>query len=234
MSSSDRATALVDLCAGLFAFVIELQSANVDARVADGMKFDVVASRAREQLAKLDRSGREHGFGKDAVDQAKYAITALIDEVVLSSRLPCRDEWMTRPMAAELFSDFNAGEEFFKRLDTLSRGGRLDPQTLGVLEVFAACLSLGFKGMHIEVSGAERLREVLYSLCRRINEGRETTPLAPHWEQRASVAGSVRRLPTWMLITAGVIAALLVFGLFELLISWDASILFDKLNSRGG
>ncbi len=220
--SIDRAATLCDLCAGLFAFVVELQAGPVETKGGEPVRYEAMAGRARTMLAALDTAGREHGFSKEAVDQAKYAVVALIDEVVLASRWPMREEWLRRPLAAELFSEFNAGEEFFKRLESLGRGGRLDPQALATLEVFATCLSLGFKGMHIDASGAERLREVLWSVTRRINEGRETTPLASHWEQKESVARSVGRLPTWLLIVAGISVIALLHGLSELATYWNA------------
>ncbi len=228
MAAGDRVTSLADLCAGPFAFVVELQSGSADSS-GQPLRYEATSKRAHELLAALDTAGREHGFTKEAVDQAKYALTALIDEVVLASKSSLREEWMRRPLAAELFSEFNAGEEFFHRLEQLSRGARLDPQTLGVLEVYETCLSLGFRGMHIDQSGAERLREILFSLARRINEGREQMPLAPHWQPDESVARSVGRLPPMVLIAAGVAGILLLYGLFELLMYWDAVQLGSKL-----
>lgn len=230
MSRSERVTSLADLCAGAFAFVIELQAGPGDGQQ---LQFEPTARRARELLAALDTAGREHGFTKEATDHAKYALGAMIDEVVLTGRTNLREEWLRRPLMAELFAEFNAGEEFFRRIDQLSRGGRLDPQTTGVLEVYATCLSLGFRGMHIDQSGAERLREQLFSLSRRINEGRENTPLAPHWQPDESVATSVGRLPPVVLIAGGLAAIALLYGLFELLMYWDASALGAELRGEG-
>lgn len=71
-----------------------------------------------------------------------------------------------------------------------------DPQSIAVLKVYATCLSLGFRGMHTDASGAERLREILWSSTRRITEGREAMPLAPHWEMRnPSCCGSADGRP---------------------------------------
>jgi len=231
MRTGDRVTSLTDLCAGVFAFVVELQSGAAESG-GEPLRYEATSRRARDLLAALDTSGREHGFRKDAVDQARYALTALIDEVVLASKSSLREEWMRKPLAAELFSEFNAGEEFFHRVEQLSRGGRLDPETQGVLEVYATCLSLGFRGMHIDQSGQERLREILFSLSRRINDGRENTPLAPHWQPDQSVAKSVGRLPPLVLIAAGLAAVALLYGLFEFLTWLGAGSLGDQL--RGG
>lgn len=229
-ATADRVATLCDLCAGLFAFVVELQAGPVESKTAEPPKYETMAARAKELLAGLDRTGREHGFARETVDEAKYALVALLDETVLASRWAMREEWLRKPLAAELFSEFNAGEEFFKRLENLGRGGRLNPEALAVLEVYAACLSLGFRGMHIDASGAERLREILFATARRINEGRETTPLAPHWEQKESVALSVGRQPVWVFVAAGLAVIALVYGLFELLISLDAASLGDELS----
>ena len=227
---ADRVATLCDLCAGAFAFVVELQATLLDSRAAEALRYDAVAARAREQLAGIEAAGRSHGFGKEATDQARYAITALLDEVVLASRGALREEWLRRPLAAEVFQEFNAGEEFFQRLDAMGRGGRLDPQVLAQMEVYATCLSLGFKGMHIDVSGAEKLRETLWSLTRRINEGRETTPLAPHWQQKESVTRRVGRLPTWLLVVAGLALVALLHGLSEWVMWREAGQIQTTLN----
>ena len=47
----DRATSLVDLCAGVFAFVIELQAGPVESKTAEPPRYDVMSGRARELLA---------------------------------------------------------------------------------------------------------------------------------------------------------------------------------------
>ncbi len=227
--STDRTANLVDLCAGVFAFVVELQSGPGDAKAGEAQRYDTMSARAREQLSALDAAGRDHGYSKETVDQAKYALVALIDEVVLASRWPMREEWLRRPLAAEIFSEFNAGEEFFRRIEQLGRGGRLDPHTIAIMEVYAACLAFGFRGMHIDTSGAERLREILFSLSRRITEGREALPLAPHWERKESVAQSVGRLPPVVLIAAGLAGIALLWGLFEWLMYLDASRLGSEL-----
>lgn len=227
----DRATSLVDLGAGVFAFVVELQSGPVESKTAEPPRYDAMSARARELLAGFDAACRDHGFGKETVDQAKYALVAMIDEVVLASRWSMRDEWMRRPLAAEMFSEFNAGEEFFRRLEQLGRIGRPDPHALGVMEVYATCLALGFRGMHIDASGAERLREILFSLSRRIAEAREAKVLAPHWEHRESVTRSVGRLPPLVLIAAGLAVIALLYGVFELLMAWEAGSLGTKLKN---
>jgi type VI secretion system protein ImpK len=229
--SAERATSLVDLCAPLFAFVVELQAGPAESKTAEPPRYDVMSARARELLAGLDAAGRDHGFGKETVDQAKYALVAMIDEVVLASRWNMREEWLRRPLAAELFSEFNAGEEFFRRIEQLGRGSRPDPHTIGVMEVYATCLSLGFRGMHIDTSGQERLREILFTLSRRIVESRDAMPLAPHWEQKESVARSVGRLPTAVLLAGGFAVIALLWGVFELLMYWEASSLGSTLKN---
>jgi type VI secretion system protein ImpK len=226
--AADRVPTLPDLCAGVVAFVVELQAGPPEAKAVEPPRYTAVSGRARELLAELDAAGRQRGFSREAVEQAKYALVALIDEVVLASRWSMREEWLRRPLAAELFNEFNAGEEFFKRLESF-RGGRGDAESAGVLEVYAICLSLGFRGMHIDASGAERLREILWSLCKRANEGREAVALAPRWEQKESVARAVGRMPWWALIATGLAAIAVVHGLFALATQWKASSLGDTL-----
>jgi type VI secretion system protein ImpK len=101
----------------------------------------------------------------DYAEQAHFAVCAFADETVLDSPWPGRSAWMHRKLQQIRFHTANAGVEFFERMEMLRAeaegdridGGAGDDRTLirdeglrEVLEVYAACLTLGFTGRYNE------------------------------------------------------------------------------------
>ena len=128
---------------------------------------------------------REHR--PEEVDDALFAVCAFADEAVLSSQWPGRGEWLKRSLQRLRFGTANAGEEFYVRLAALceqaSQGsGQVAPlpgeaqQGEGegelfdeagrrsslreVLEIYAACLTLGFTGRYYGDTGRARLAAI--------------------------------------------------------------------------
>ncbi len=107
------------------------------------------------EKARLERS--------DQGENALFAVCAFADEAILDSYWPGRDQWITHKLQTCRFNTANAGLEFFERLESLCRG--MTPnETEGTesndeasgsyerlreaLEVYVACLTLGFKGRY--------------------------------------------------------------------------------------
>jgi type VI secretion system protein ImpK len=92
-----------------------------------------------------EQRARSRGYGPDDVKQAIFAVVAFLDESVLSSRNPAFADWPRLPLQAELFGHQLAGEIFFQELQKVLN--RPDTNEVGdLLEVYALCLLLGFKG----------------------------------------------------------------------------------------
>ncbi len=104
-------------------------------------------------LEDIERRARDLQIAATDVSEARFAFCALLDEVVLNSRLAIRSEWECKPLQLELFSEHMAGERFFDKLDLLRREGMA---RLGVLVVFHLCLLLGFLGRYA-LEGCEKL-----------------------------------------------------------------------------
>lgn len=101
----------------------------------------------------MERMAFERQIGSLVLKDAKYALAAYIDEAVLSSAWPGRNQWMSRPLQLELFGDHLAGEGFFERLSLLRQGGEAN---LDLLELYYVCLQLGFEGVY-KIRGLEQL-----------------------------------------------------------------------------
>lgn len=104
----------------------------------------------------------------DQADDALFAVCAYADEAVLDSAWPGRQAWIRRKLQEERFNTANAGLEFYQRLAQLcAEGGTpaegelpgppLDRKRRELLEVYAACLALGFRGQY---SGDQLLEKV--------------------------------------------------------------------------
>lgn len=117
--------------------------------------MDRLLSQAVE-AARLERA--------DQTNDALFAVCAFADEAILDSDWPGKDQWMTHKLQAARFNTANAGLEFFERLERLCSGigsdeaegtaesddGASDSneRQREALEVYVACLTLGFKGKY--------------------------------------------------------------------------------------
>lgn len=108
-------------------------------------------------------------------DNALFAVCAFADEVILASAWPGRHEWMRHKLQQVRFNTGNAGEEFYERLaglcgtlrqdhpemvvaDNLAQDG--DEAQREALEVYVACLTLGFSGRYYDGEGRARIDEL--------------------------------------------------------------------------
>jgi type VI secretion system protein ImpK len=124
----------------------------------------------------VEKARREH---PDQADNAHFAVCAFADEAVLDSDWQGRTEWMRRKLQQVRFQTANAGVEFYERMKLL------DADTVGVndtdpenglaadgrrqaLEVYAACLTLGFKGRHGTDSGQALIDQLAGTTLRQL------------------------------------------------------------------
>jgi type VI secretion system protein ImpK len=99
--------------------------------------------RQRLQVA-LDQmvgKGRAAGIQEQDLADMRYAVVAFLDEQILKSNWPGRNEWMSQPLQLVLFNQYTAGEHFFNRLRGLLGEGRTE-----AIAAYQLCLALGFRG----------------------------------------------------------------------------------------
>jgi type VI secretion system protein ImpK len=159
-------------------------------------------------LDQLEHHAFEQQIAMNKVQQAKYALAAFIDELVLSSSWPGRNDWMGTPLQLQFFGEHLAGEGFFKRLQEL----RQNPgENVDVLEVFYICLQLGFEGVY-RMKGLEQLLALQGDLRSQIEliRGIVDPKLSPAGIPTQSMATKMgARLPFWVIGSAT--AAILFF-----------------------
>jgi len=183
------------------------------------------------------RNCKTAGIADEAVNEALYAIVALIDETVLSVPGACRDYWFGRPLQLDLFGDNIAGEEFYNRLQKLQANAEKKKDTL---EVYYLCLSLGFEGKY-KVLNPEERSSLLEESGRKLRRAkiRISSALSPHGN-RTDPGTSFRKpgsgqFPLWMggAIAGG--ACMVVYLILFVLTSINlGSVLkiVDRLNLR--
>lgn len=167
--------------------------------------------RVDQFLTQFDANARHLGKPPEAISEAKYAFCALMDEIVLSSTFPIREDWERAPLQLRLFGEHLAGERFFDKLEHL----RLDPvANLEALEVFYTCLLLGFQGKYL-LEGSEKLNYLISRLGQEITHARGgRAEFAPNWKLPQRFQHYVRNeLPLWLFFALlGVVATALFFA----------------------
>lgn len=165
--------------------------------------------RIRAFLSAFDRGGKRLGASVDDMYLAKFALCALVDEVVLASQSKVRDAWERRPLQIEFFGEQLAGERFFEHLEALRQGGAARMQ---LLEVFHMCLLVGFQGKYI-LEGSEKLNYLTGRVGDEIAhlKGRRAG-FAPQWAAPDRVIHALRtEVPLWVIGSVFALAGLLAF-----------------------
>ncbi len=145
--------------------------------VADAGSF---RNQIKGAIGAAEAEATKSGYAADDVRLATFAVVALLDESILNSNNPIFSDWPRMPLQEELFGVHTAGEMFFQCIDRLM--GKSDsPQTADVLEIYALCLLLGYRGRY-SISGQESVRVVASTVAEKLQHLRGgPRPLAPNW-----------------------------------------------------
>jgi len=168
------------------------------------------------------------GIHSDVYAQARYAVTAYIDEMIISSRWTHREQWSARPLQYDFFGEYVAGEGFFQHLDTIRRSL---PLNADLLEVYGLCLILGFEGQY-RIHEREKLRGLIEDVTREVQAKRGDVPvLSPHGKRPDELLTELvkRELPVWVVLVTSAGIVLLFYLALLFLISQDAGHVVDQL-----
>ena len=184
-----------DICTDLFSFVLYLRESK------DFGKPDALHEKAVNLFASMEEEARELDVDDVDIQDAKYAIVALIDETI---------GWASR-LEEQFFRKNIAGEEFFHRLEQIkSSKGRI-----GVLEIYYICLTLGFEGKYFRTP--ERLEEYIEELKQTL-DFKSVEKLSPHDEIPKETAQSRRGgIPLWVPWVSAAVCVVAVGVVFILL-----------------
>ena len=176
----------------------------------------------KQALMRAEQEGRNGGYKPEDVHQVLFAVVAFLDESVLGSRNPVFADWPRLPLQTEMFGQQIAGEKVFQHLQqTLGRAD--SPEVCDILEVYALCLLLGFRGRYA-AGGAGDLQSLVSAIQEKIRRVRGPAgPLSPRGllpSDAIRVANAdpwVRRLAIAAISIVGL--ALVLFVVFKFLLN---------------
>jgi type VI secretion system protein ImpK len=218
---ASSAPALADLCGDLLAFALQLKRSS-DPGDAEAMRLKI-----DEQFRALETKARQADVPQEDVQQAKYAICAFIDEMILTSSWPIKESWADKPLQLAYFNDFSAGEEFYTKIDTL-RGAKKN----AVLEVYYLCLALGFRGKYVDLQGMEKKKVLMDTMLREMRGAAPaagTGGLSPSWQPPDAMPGIVKNFPAWFVAAACGLIIILLFILLSTLLGSSAERVVNTL-----
>jgi type VI secretion system protein ImpK len=214
-----RSASLVELCSDLLSLAYSLRTTDDLGDPAE------LRRKILQLLERIEGDARKAGYTSSHVDGARFALVALIDEGILSSRWQGRTSWIANPLQKELFKLNVAGEKFYTDLDLLRQNRE---ENRPVLEVFYACLVMGFEG-RFKLLGRDKLEALIKALASDLMHGSEwkMENLSPDWRRPDDFPEAVGEgVPVWvtaMGVVGVVLIMLLIFGAIAGLDSREAA-----------
>ncbi len=166
------------------------------------------------QLDRMVARGRALGLQDADLEEACYALVAFIDERVLRSSWPGREDWMKQPLQLLRHRENVAGENFFRRLRALLEA----PRRLPAIQAYALCLALGFRGVYQRSSDAAALAKFQRAAFRRLSAALPPLEVSSPHLDRPPGADAPRSRSSWLLAPC---AAVLAVVLVLVLCSWS-------------
>jgi type VI secretion system protein ImpK len=178
--------------------------------VTDAASF---RSQIKSAIGVAESEATRAGYAAEDVRLATFAVVAFLDESILNSNNPIFADWPRMPLQEELFGLHTAGEMFFSCIDRLMAKSD-SPQTADVLEIYALCLLLGYRGRY-SLSGQESVRAIASNVSEKLQHLRGgLRPLAPNWAPPKDVVSQKASDPWVTALLFGTLGALLLAVLF--------------------
>jgi type VI secretion system protein ImpK len=162
-------------------------------------------------------SGRRGGdFGLLYYKDAQYVMAVLADEIFIALDWPGREAWKNDLLETRLFGSYNAGDQFFQRLEALlAQGDRAQPE---LALVYLQALGLGFKGRFRGMALTPKLddyrrRLFEYVYRKRPDLGDPARVLSPQAYRHTVAEATPRLLPDprlWLWVLGGVFVTFLI------------------------
>jgi len=183
-------------------------------------------AQVKTAIGAAEAEATKKGYAADDVRLATFAVVAFLDESILNSNNPLFTDWPRMPLQEELFGVHQAGEMFFNCIDRLM-AKEDSPQSADVLEIYALCLWLGYRGRY-SMSGQEAVRSVASTVTEKLQHIRGgPRPLAPNWAPPKDAVQQKSSDPCVKALLIGALGALLIavvsFGVFKFVLISGAS-----------
>ncbi len=206
---------LPDLCAECLMLVLQLRGTKEFGDAA------TLRQRIKELIGRFESEAKSAGYEQNFIrEKLTFALVAFLDETILGSEWSGKESWFAYPLQMEYFNRFDAGDEFFNRLQELRQSTR---QNVDAVEVFYLCLALGFRGRYqFNPEKVQPIIEDVYHDLRRIS-GKSAEPLSPHGKPRDQIRQVAKEtVPTWVIGVAAAAVGLIFYVIMSVMISNEA------------
>ena len=182
---------------------------------------DELQRRISGMFEQMARRCREVGIPQEDFEEARYAIAAFMDEQVLRTDWPGRNQWIARPLQFLYFNENTAGEGFFAHLQALQSQAATRAH---VLEIYYLCLELGFQGKYA-VRGGEGMGPLIAQVGGEVSRALPPSEvLSPHGESRDAVRSLVQQEKPIVAVALGIFGfAFILFLGMKLLLVFSTS-----------
>jgi type VI secretion system protein ImpK len=203
---SSRAHDLPNLCADFFSLILHLRTQN-DFGQPENLRHSLT-----QHFESMERKAKEFRLEAGDIVNVKFALTAFLDETILNSRWPEKENWRARPLQLVYFKTNLAGEEFFERLDRIWEDRK---NKAALLEVYYLCLILGFEGKY-KLQDKEKLYKQMNDIALELRESRAVAEytLAPNGQTLES-ARRKHGPPSWLIVLLCLCVGLLLYAIMS-------------------
>jgi type VI secretion system protein ImpK len=149
------------------------------------------------EIRAFENRALQAGIPAQTVKVARYALCALLDDVVLNTPWGGQSSWGLQSMVGTFHRETVGGDRFY---DLLARLEKQPAENVDMLEFLYMCLSLGFEGrLRVEQNGADKHLRIRQGLARliRAQRGPAERDLSPRWK---GVDRPFRALSAWRLV----------------------------------
>jgi type IV/VI secretion system ImpK/VasF family protein len=201
---------LLTCCEQLYLIVTDIRGKAIQ---IDADFFEVL----KNAFEQFEKNAALQGLSQSEIQLGKYALVALVDELILHYYPNVNHNWPARSLQLYYYQSNIAGNQFFESLDELllnQASHRI------LLEVYYFCLNLGFKGQYR--NHPDRVNEYKQALG---------VAIAPDPVVHASTTLTEYQLPCWLLAVLMVAFTLLIYFIFVACVSDKIFVVTTDLNA---
>jgi type VI secretion system protein ImpK len=213
---------LSNLSSDCLMLILQLRATN-EYGDAENLRKKVI-----ELLDDFERKALTSGIEQSKIQASKFALVAFIDETIIGSEWTNKVNWLAEPLQLKLFNCFNAGQEYFTRLEQLRQRQR---ENTDVLELYFLCMSLGFRGKY-QLEAPEKVRLIIDELHQDLNQylGRPPELISPNGMPNDEIVNVVKeRIPVWVVVVTSFSIGFFFYVIMSYLISNDADELIASI-----
>lgn len=183
---------LVDHASDCLMLIVQLRGAGGNLGESEELRRKIESF-----LDSFERRAKKSGYPLETIQEAKFALVAFIDETLIASEWEYKEDWLSNPLQLQLYNRFDAGDEFYQRLNELRRRGG---DAMQIAEVYYMCMALGFKGKYALME-QEKLRVIIDETYRDIKRtrGKSALTLSPNGKRKEEFTEVMKKdVPVWI------------------------------------